>query len=224
VVNAPTEHVYNVPLTLAPVFPAEQVGMGRGEDQLPIARRTAQAVRLEGGNDLVYQPLIRARLGMLDLEWFKGQVQYCLLPNGVANDRVRQIGGRYEDSTNFDFMMEMGIWTENLSLPVVLNECMMQSYTGTIRLFPNTKNLGPARFKDLRAVGAFLVSAAFDGRKISQVSLMSEKGKTAQLANPWRTTRVRVTRQRDVGSVPVRHENGILIFSTEPGERYRIEA
>jgi hypothetical protein len=25
-------------------------------------------VRLEGGNDLVWQPLVRARLGMLDLE------------------------------------------------------------------------------------------------------------------------------------------------------------
>jgi hypothetical protein len=28
-------------------------------------------VRLEGGNDLVWQPLVRARLGMLDLNWFK---------------------------------------------------------------------------------------------------------------------------------------------------------
>jgi len=222
--NAPAEHVYNVPLTLAPVFPAEQVGIGRGEDQLRIARRTAQVVRLEGGNDLVFQPLVRARLGTLDLKWFKGQVRYCLLPDGVANDRVRQTGGRYEDSTNFDFMLRMGVWTENLSLPVVLNECLMQSYTGTIRLFPNTRNLGPARFKDLRAVGAFLVSAAFDGRKVSQVSLTSEKGKTVRLANPWKSARARVTRQRDGGAVPAQVENGILIFSTEPGERYRIEA
>jgi alpha-L-fucosidase 2 len=224
VVNAPAEHVYNVPLTLAPVFPAEQVGIGQGEDQFAIARRTARTVRLEGGNDLVYQPLIRARLGLLDLKWFKSQVRYCLMPDGVASDRVRQIGGRYKDSTPFDFMMDMGVWTENLALPVVLNECLMQSYTGTIRLFPNTKNLGPARFKDLRAVGAFLVSAAFDGRKISQVSLVSEKGKTVRLANPWKAARLRVTRQRDGREIPVRHENSVLIFPTEPGERYRLEA
>jgi hypothetical protein len=56
------------------------------------------------------------------------------------------------------------------------------------------------------------------------VSLASEKGKTVRLANPWKTARARVTRQRDGRAVPVRHENGILIFSTEPGERYRIEA
>ncbi len=220
--NAPVEHVYNVPLTLAPVFPAEQVGIGRGEDQLGIARRTAQAVRLEGGNDLVFQPLIRARLGMLDLKWFKGQVRYCLLPDGVASDRVRQIGGRYRDSTSFDFMMHMGIWTENLALPAVLNECMMQSYTGTIHLFPNTKNLGPARFSNLRAAGAFLVSASFDGRTVSQVSMLSEKGKPARLANPSRNAAVRVTRQRDGQSVRVQAENGVLMFDTSAGETYLI--
>ena len=91
---------------------------------------------------------------MLDLEWFKREVRYCSLTNGVANDRVRQIGGRYEDATDFDFMMRMGIWTENLALPAVLNECMMQSYAGVIHLFPNTRNLGPARFENLRAAGS----------------------------------------------------------------------
>jgi hypothetical protein len=111
VVDAPAEQIYNVPVTLAPVFPAEQVGIGRGEDQLEIARRTARLVRLEGGNDLVYQPLIRARLGILDLEWFKSEVRYCSLPNALTSDRVRQAGGRYNDSTNFDFMMPMGVWT-----------------------------------------------------------------------------------------------------------------
>ena len=222
--NAPAEHVYNVPITLAPVFPAEQVGIGRGEEQLQIARRTARVVRLEGGNDLVYQPLIRARLGMLDLKWFKGQVRYCILPDGVSGDRARQVGGRYRDSTSFDYMMPMGVWTENLALPAVLNECMMQSYTGTIRLFPNTRNLGPARFRDLRAAGAFLVNASFDGRSVSQVSLLSEKGKTVRLANPWKGKSARITRQRDGRRIPVREENGILLFATDAGEAYSISA
>ena len=48
---------------------------------------------------------------MLDLNWFKGEVRYSSLPNGITNDRVRQVGGRYNDSTNFDFMMNMGVWT-----------------------------------------------------------------------------------------------------------------
>ena len=65
----------------------------------------------------VFQPLMRARLGILDLNWFKSEVRYCLLPNGIANDRARQEGGRYSDETDFDFMMRMAVWVENFSLP-----------------------------------------------------------------------------------------------------------
>ena len=223
ILNAPAESVYNVPITLAPVFPGEQVGVGRVTKQMEIALRTARTVRLEGGNDLVYQPLIRARLGVLDLEWFKREVRYCSLTNGVANDRVRQIGGRYEDATDFDFMMRMGIWTENLALPAVLNECMMQSYAGVIHLFPNTQNLGPARFENLRAAGAFLVSATYNGETVSRLTLLSEKGKTVRIAKPWKVDAMKVTRQRDGERTAVRSEGEVLAFETTPGEVYRIE-
>jgi alpha-L-fucosidase 2 len=82
-------------------------------------------------------------------------------------------------------MMRMGIWTENLALPAVLNECMLQSYSGVIRLFPNTTNLGKARFRHLRAKGAFLVSAAWDGHSVTEAEIVSEKGAPARLASPW---------------------------------------
>jgi alpha-L-fucosidase 2 len=223
VLNAPVEHVYNIPVTLAPVFPGDQVGIGRHEEYLEIARRTARAIRLEGGNDVVFQPLIRARLGMLDLGWFKNEVRYCRVPNGVVGDRVRQIDGRYSDTTNFDFMMRMGIWTENLSLPAVLNECMVQSYTGTLRLFPNTKGLGRASFRNLRAAGAFLLSATFDGKTVSNLALLSEKGATAKLENPWPGNRIRVTRAGQKESLTVSMEGSVVQFPTIPGGRYRIE-
>jgi len=223
VLNAPAEHVYNIPVTLAPVFPGDQVGIGRHEEHLEIARRTARTIRLEGGNDLVFQPLIRARLGMLDLAWFKNEVRYCRSSNGVANDRVRQIDGRYTDNTNFDFMMRMGIWTENLSLPAVLNECMVQSYTGTLRLFPNTQGLGGASFRDLRAAGAFLLSATYDGKAVSNVTLFSEKGAAAKLENPWPGKQVQVTRVERQQPLVVSLKGSVMQFPTEPGERYRIE-
>ena len=223
VVGAPAEHVYNVPVTLAPVFPGEQVGLDVGEEHRKIARRTADTVRLEGGNDLVYQPFIRARLGTLDLDWFKREVRYCLLPGGWANDRVRQVGGRYDDDTNFDFMMRMGIWTENLSLPAVLNECLLQSYSGRLRLFPNTQNLGPTRFHNLRAAGAFLVSAEWNGKAVSPVTLLSEKGARVTLVNPWLPGDVRLTRMADGVVVHIEQAQGLVTFATEPGASYRIE-
>ncbi len=221
--NAPVEWVYNIPVTLAPVFPGEQVGLDRGVGEMEIALRTARTVRLEGGNDVVYQPLIRARLGMLDLDWFKREVRYSQVPNGIAQDRVRQIDGRYRDSTDFDFMMRMGVWTENLALPAVLNECLMQSYSGTIRLFPNTFNLGPARFRDLRAVGAMLVSASWDGREVRNVSIFSEKGAACRLVNPWPQARVRVLHARSSSVVDVKREGQCIEFETRAGERYKVE-
>ncbi len=120
-------------------------------------------------------------------------------------------------------MMPMGVWTENLSLPAVINECMMQSYTGTLRLFPNTQNLGPARFESLRAAGAFLVSAAHDGNKVTHLSVLSEKGSAMRLAKPWSGREVRVMRVRDGHGVAVKVEDQIVAFDTEPGEGYRIE-
>ena len=222
IANAPPEHMYNVPITLAPVFPGEQVGLDRGQEFLEIARRTAKTMRLEGGNDLVSQPLIRARLGMLDLSWFKQQIEYCMLPNGVSNDRVREIGGRYSLTTDFDFMMRMGLWCENFAVPVVLNECLLQSYTGTIRVFANTLGLGPASFENLRAVGAFLVSASYDGKAVIRFEVLSEKGVTLRFANPWGQKPVCVTRLRDARPLVAENQQELWSVTTEAGERYAI--
>jgi len=222
IVNAPAGHIYNLPVSLAPIFPGEQVGIGLNSQHWDIAKRTARTISLEGGNDLVLQPLIRARLGMLDLEWFKKEVRYCSLPNGVANDRVRQSGGRYAQGSDFDFMMHMGFWCENFSLPAVLNECMMQSYAGPIRVFPNTHHLGATRFENLRAVGAFLVSATYDGNKVTHFSLYSEKGKTAKLVSPWAGKGLRAIRSSDQGQVPVALNDDVATFDTRADETYQI--
>ena len=222
IVGAPVEHVYNVPITIAPVFPGEQVGLGKGEEHLEIARRTARTIRLEGGNDLVSQSLIRARLGMLDLKWFKSQVEYGMLPDGVSNDRVRQSGGRYGISTDFDFMMRMGLWCENFAVPVVLNECMLQSYTGVIRLFPNMENFGPARFEKLRAAGAFLVSASHDGKSVVRLKIFSEKGRTLRFVSPWAGSNVQIVRESDDRRIPHTLDGNEIIAKTEAGESYLI--
>jgi len=188
-----------------------------------LARRTARTIRLEGGNDLVWQPLARARLGILDLEWFKREVRYSMTPLGVANDRARQTGGRYSDDTDFDFMMRMGVWTENLSLPCVINECLLQSHEGLLRVFPNRQNLGKARFRDLRAAGAFLVSAAWDGVSVSEIRIRSEKGSPARIVNPWHPGRALV-RDSGSGSSATPTQAGELIeFQTAASGEYLIQ-
>jgi hypothetical protein len=168
------------------VFPGEDHGLHSPKDVFEILVNSFRNHQNEGGNDLVFLNLQAARLGLLDLDRFKRQVNYCLLENGTCADLVLQVHGRYDDTTRFDFMRPMGIWFENFALPVVINECLMQSYNGTIRLFPNWPLDRPAAFTTLRAVGAFLVSASCANGEISQVEILSEAGSALRMMNPWK--------------------------------------
>jgi hypothetical protein len=96
-----------------------------------------------------------------------------------------QVHGRYTDESDYGFMNHMGIWFENFALPVVINECLMQSYTGTIRLFPNWPEAENAEFHNLRAVGAFLVSATLENGKVKGVEITSEAGSRLRIFLPW---------------------------------------
>ncbi|MDI4646441.1 glycosyl hydrolase family 95 catalytic domain-containing protein [Cohnella hashimotonis] len=179
------EVVYNVPNGVATVFPGEDHGLHSPPDDYAIAANSYLNHRNEGGNDLVFYAMAGARLGMLDLERFKRQIDYCMLPNGTCTDKLLEAGGRYSDTTPFDYMGQMGIWFENFALPAVINECLLQSYNGVLRLFPNWPKHLPASFATLRAVGGFLVSASFEKGCVQWVEIVSEAGAPLRMHNPW---------------------------------------
>jgi alpha-L-fucosidase 2 len=178
--------VYNVPNALAAAFPGEDYGLHSETVIKQRLKNTYLNQQNEGGNDLVFTNLQAARIGMLDLEQFKRHVQYCLLPNGTATDMVTQTFGRYSDNADFKYMSRMGIWFENFALPAVINECLMQSYNGTISLFPNWPLVKDAEFTDLRAAGAFLVSAKLQHGSVKRVNILSEKGSYLSVLLPWK--------------------------------------
>ncbi|MCB9784335.1 MAG: hypothetical protein H6751_15335, partial [Candidatus Omnitrophica bacterium] len=91
------EEVHNVPASLFNVFPCEEIGLGSDPRELSLAAATYRNARVEGGNEIVFFNLIGARLGLLDLDQFKRQVRYALLPNGACYDAVLETGGRYND-------------------------------------------------------------------------------------------------------------------------------
>jgi hypothetical protein len=186
---------------------------------MKILKNTFYNQQNEGGNDLVFINLQSARIGMLDLERFKRQVNYSLLPNGTASDRVMQVHGRYNDTTPYGYMDKMGIWFENFALPVVVNECMMQSYNGTIRLFPNWPLEKDAEFRNLRAVGAFLVSATLKNGKVEEIQVTSEVGGVLKMIIPWENggtvTSVEGKKNLSTANVEMKTVKGeILIFKS----------
>ena len=213
--------VYNCPATTVTIFPGEEHGLHSSADDYALALRSYRHQQNEGGNELVFLNLQAARLGVLDLERFKRQVAYCRLPNGSCTDKVLQTGGRYNDTTKFDWMGVHGIWFENFALPVVINECLMQSYTGIIRLFPNWPDHGDAAFTSLRAVGAFLVSSELKAGVIRSLVIHSEKGGTCRIYSPWPGQTVNVM-QGDT-AVAVIQDDGIMIFETAPDVTYDID-
>lgn len=66
-----------------------------------------------------------------------------------------------------------------------VNEMLMQSYDGIIRLFPCWDKTREAAFNNLRAYGAFLVSAKARNGKAEDVTVVSEKGRVLRIENPY---------------------------------------
>lgn len=212
-----SETVYNVPNPAMTVFPGEEHGLHSPLDEYQIAANSYRNMRNEGGNELVFANLQAARLGILDLERFKRQIRYCMLPNGTCTDMVLQVHGRYTDTLAYDSMAPMGIWLENFALPVVLNECLLHSYTGTLRSFPNWPSDQHAEFRTLRAVGAFLVSAAFADSETQWVEVFSEAGGPLRLITPW------ASGARSESATGEQFFSGELLeIQTQPGETIRL--
>jgi len=214
--------VYNCPASTVTVFPGEEHGLHSGETDYALALNAYRHQQNEGGNELVFLNLQAARLGVLDLDRFKRQVGYCSQPNGACTDKVLQVGGRYQDTTKFDWMGVHGIWFENFALPVVINECLMQSYTGIIRLFPNWPATRDAQFTTLRAVGAFLVSCERKAGEIRSLVIHSEKGGLCRLYSPWSAASVKVVQGNT--EVPLNITGDVIAFDTTPGATYLVSA
>jgi alpha-L-fucosidase 2 len=181
------EIVYNCPASLMTVFPGEEHGLDSAKKDYQVAVNTYRNQQNEGGNELVFLNAQAARLGILDIEKFKRQIEYCLLPNGTCTLKVLQSHGRYPINKSFTFMGGMGIWFENFSLPFVINECLLQGYDGKLRFFPNWPAEKDAEFRSLRTVGAFLVSAKRSGGKVRWIEVLSEAGQPLTIISPWKS-------------------------------------
>jgi len=74
----------------------------------------------------------------------------------------------------------------NFAAAAGLQEMLLQSYSGTIRLFPAVPaDWKDISFKTLRAEGAFLVSAELKDGQTHSVTIISEKGGICRLENPF---------------------------------------
>lgn len=73
----------------------------------------------------------------------------------------------------------------NFAFASGIQEMLLQSHTGTIRIFPALpEEWKDVSFEGLRAMGAFLVSAQMEGGEITRIRIYSEKGGMLKIARP----------------------------------------
>ncbi len=160
------------------IFPAGAIGLDSDPKLLDISRNMIDAMhRWTDNNGFSSWYSACARVGYNPKRILEGLRHEC--DTHSAPNLLLQYGGG-------------GI--ENCSGFLAVNEMLLQSHEGVIRLFPCWPSEMDASFGTLRAVGAFLVSAELKGGVISGVTIFSEKGQDCAIVNPWPDKKVLVVR------------------------------
>ncbi len=105
----------------------------------------------------------------------------------------------------------------NFAAAAGLQEMLLQSYSGTIRLFPAIPpEWKDVSFKTLRAEGAFLVTAERVDGKTERVEIFSEKGGVCRIEYPFGKSGCAVSAGE---KSDVKHHNGEFVITTRPGQK-----
>lgn len=122
---------------------------------------------------------------------------------------------------NFLIAQSGGV-TETLgAIPSCINEMLLQSYEGMIRVFPAWPVSRDASFEDLRTYGAFLVSSAKKNGEVQYVKITSEKGRTCIVENPWNGKKPTVT--EDGKPITPKINGDLITFPTQLDKIYLIK-
>jgi len=136
------------------------------------------------------------------LQQLKDRIALQSLPNGW----ITQGGGGIETLS---------------AVPMTINEMLLQSYEGVIRIFPNWNHTKNARFQQLRAYGAFVVSSSLQNGRVEFVTLHSEKGRACVMENPWPGKKVQLIRK---GQPTALLSGNRLSFNTTKNESITLRA
>ena len=93
---------------------------------------------------------------------------------------------------------------------------LLQGHEHVIRVFPAWPGDQPARFANLRATGAFLVSSEYRDGKVRYVAIESERGRGCTVQNPWPDMTVTLHRN---GAASEEVSGARFTFKTVPGEQ-----
>jgi hypothetical protein len=115
----------------------------------------------------------------------------------------------------------IGAYGESLGMLAPLQALWLQSWDEVVRIFPLWTRDTNASFTNLRAEGAFLVSATWRDGAVQSASIHSERGQRCRLEWPWDSPPEIAC---DGRAVDVADEGlGVVAFDTEAGATYQLE-
>lgn len=184
------------------IFPISQIGLGSDKKLLKIAKNSyfINDRRLDDNGSNSYLPA-GARIGVNPdflIDGIKMNIEQFALPNML----FKHHGGGIEHLT---------------TVPATINEMLMQSYEGVIRLFPCWNKKDNASFENLRADGAFLVSSELKNGKIISLKIKSLAGRKCVVECEGIKSVVRVS---DRKKIKFSKKDGIVCFNTESDSEY----
>ena len=196
----------------APVYPAGTIGLAnKGSDDFRAAVNTAKLYTPTGtGWDPL--PIVLARLGLgrelaeilqgYPERWqiyVNGWTHWGIRENAKAEgtlrflrNRVVDVGLEEGERLKEENKVLFGMWPFRHAsleamyvLATAMNEALLQSHEGVIRVAPAVGRKQEAKFS-LHAAGGFVVSAEIAEGKVAWVGIQSRRGGTCRVANPWR--------------------------------------
>jgi hypothetical protein len=194
---------------LYPVFPGEVLGLGNDPALLKVARQT-----------LIVKPQYYA-------EWLNNTPQIFAIAARLAHHppEILERFNAYFAKLGVNNFKSGGGNVENAGVVEGLNNFLLQSHEGHLRLFPCWHH-PDAKFETLRARGAFLVSAEKQNGVCQPFTITSEQGRACTVLNPWpgKTLQVQTERQANITvQVEARPFGQLCTFKTEIGHVYRIQ-
>ncbi len=105
----------------------------------------------------------------------------------------------------------------NFAFAAGLQEMLLQSHSGLIRVFPAVPgSWDAASFKTLRTEGAFLVSAMMKNKKVDAIEIESLNGGTARLENPFGSRKYNYSGVRKSN---IKENGKVLEIKTHSGQK-----
>jgi hypothetical protein len=102
-------------------------------------------------------------------------------------------------------------------VPATINEMLMQSHEGVIRLFPCWDKKSNASFENLRADGAFLVSAELKAGNVISLKIKSLMGRKCTVKCDGIKT---VINKADNSEIPFNRVGDAITFKTQVDTEY----